>query len=50
LHASQTVPSTPSEQFVDPTAGDAQVPSVLPAAMLQMPPQQSLGFEQTSPF
>jgi hypothetical protein len=49
LQASQTVPSTPSEQYVEPL-GVAQVPSVAPAAMLQIPPQQSLGFEQASPF
>jgi hypothetical protein len=50
LHALQSTPSTPSEQFVAPTCGDEQVPTVLPVAMVQMPPQQSLGFEQASPF
>jgi len=50
LQASQTVPSTPSEQFVAPTAGDEQVPIVFPVAMVQMPPQQSLALEQASPF
>jgi len=49
LQASHTVPSTPSEQYVAPLGGFAHVPSVLPAGMVQIPPQQSFGFEQASP-
>src|SRR5262249_4701037 len=49
LQPSQTMPSTPSLQYVAPDGGAAHVPNVLPWAMLQMPPQQSPGFEQASP-
>src|SRR5579859_4032785 len=44
-----TVPST-VEQFDDPLAGCEQVPRIAPAAMLQMPPQQSVPSAHTSPF
>jgi hypothetical protein len=49
LQASQSVPSTPSLQFVAPAAGAEQMPSVAPCAMLQMPPQQSNEFAHVSP-
>jgi hypothetical protein len=50
LHPSQTVPSTPSLQYVAPPLGAAQTPSAAPVALLQMPPQQSPGLAQASPF
>jgi hypothetical protein len=49
LQSPHTTPSTPSLQYVEPPGGAEQVPNVLPAAMLQMPPQQSPGLEHTSP-
>jgi len=49
LQAVQTVPSTPPLQRVLPGCGVSQRPSVAPVATLQMPPQQSRGFEHTSP-
>jgi hypothetical protein len=49
LQVLQTVPSTPPLQRVLPGWGVSQRPSVAPAATLQTPPQQSRGFEQTSP-
>jgi hypothetical protein len=49
LHASHAVPSTPSLQYVDPDGGGAHFPSVAPDAMSQMPPQQSMELEHTSP-
>jgi hypothetical protein len=49
-HPEQTVPSTPPLQRVLPGAGVEHRPSVAPDATLQMPPQQSAGLEQTSPF
>ena len=38
----------PSEQYVAPLGGAAQVPSVLPAAMLHFDEQHSASREQTS--
>jgi hypothetical protein len=49
LQASQTVPSTPSLQYVGPEGGGAHLPAVAPDEMSQMPPQQSTEFEQMSP-
>jgi hypothetical protein len=49
LQLSQTVPSTPPLQYVDPVGGAPHVPSVAPAATLQVPPQQSAGLAQASP-
>jgi hypothetical protein len=44
----QSVPSG-MPQLVDPLGGGPQVPSVAPILMAQMPPQQSVPLEQTSP-
>ncbi len=49
LQASQSVPSTPSLQNVGPDGGGPHFPIVAPAAIEQMPPQQSAGAEQASP-
>src|SRR5262249_9821338 len=48
-HPLQNDPSTAPRHGVLPGAGTSQVPSVAPAAMLQMPPQQSTPRTQTSP-
>jgi len=48
LQASQTVPSTP-RQYVGPAGCSPQVPTLAPAALLQVPVQQSGPDEQTSP-
>jgi hypothetical protein len=48
LHAPQTVPSTPSEQYVAPEGGGAQVPSV-PVPFWQSPEQHVLLSLHTSP-
>jgi hypothetical protein len=50
LHELQMVPSTPPLQRVLPGEGVSQRPTDRPAAMLQIPPQQSRGFEQISSF
>ena len=45
-----TVPSTPPLQLFRPRFGSTEhVPSEAPAAMLQIPVQQSVDFAQTSP-
>ena len=44
----QTMPSTPSLQYVGPDGGTPQVPSVFPAAMVHADEQHSLLREQTS--
>jgi hypothetical protein len=49
LQAPHTVPSTPPLQKLAPVGGGPHVPTVAPAAMLQLPPQQSEAIEQTSP-
>jgi hypothetical protein len=49
LQASQTVPSTP-RQYVGPAGCSPQVPMAAPAALLQVPVQQSGPDEQTSPI
>ena len=48
-HPPQTVPSTPSEQYVAPEGGGAQEPTLLPGAMVHVAEQHSLPFEQMSP-
>src|SRR5262245_24201024 len=45
----QNVPSTAPLQRVPPGFGTSHVPSVAPAAMLQIPPQQSPPCTQASP-
>jgi hypothetical protein len=49
LQPLHTVPSTPSLQYVGPDGGGAHFPTVAPAAIVQMPPQQSAAAEQASP-
>jgi hypothetical protein len=49
LQASHSVPSTPPLQYVAPDGGGPHLPTVAPAAMSQMPPQQSIELEHTSP-
>jgi hypothetical protein len=39
----------PSLQYVCPLGGAAHVPTVFPAAIVQVAEQQSVDFEQTSP-
>jgi hypothetical protein len=48
LQPPHTVPSTAALQYVAPLGGGPQVPSVLPAAIVQVDEQQSKSFEQTS--
>jgi hypothetical protein len=48
-HPLQNDPSTAPLQRVEPGAGTSQVPSVAPAAMLQIPPQQSPPRTHASP-
>jgi hypothetical protein len=43
------MPSTPSLQYVAPLGGAPHVPRVAPAAMLQLPLQQSKEFAHASP-
>jgi hypothetical protein len=48
-HPLQNEPSTAPLHRVEPGAGTSHVPSVAPAAMLQMPPQQSPPRTHASP-